>query len=153
MRLWRICRRKYANDPLSGRGGLLTGGRWHPGGTRVVYTSATLSLAALEYLVHTDKDLMPDDLVSVEINVPEDLQITDIDSKKLPPNWRDYPAPEALQQLGGEWVAQGTTALLRVPSAVIPDEDNYLVNPQQSESSRIRVTRKSRFTLDLRLTS
>ncbi len=151
MRLWRICRQNHAADPLSGRGGLFASGRWHPKGRRVVYTSSTLSLAALEILVHTDKDLVPADLVQIEIELPSDVTKETIDADALPRNWRRYPAPATLQRLGADWLDRGDTAVLQVPSAVIPHENNHLLNPLHPLAERIRVVTKRRFDFDPRL--
>ena len=151
MQLWRICRQTHAADPLSGRGGLFVSGRWHPKGRRVVYTSGTLSLAALEILVHTDDDLIPSDLVQIEIDVPHDLNTERIDVDSLPPNWRTYPAPPFLQKLGADWLERRDSAILRVPSAVVPQESNFLLNPAHPDAARFRVVTTEGFVWDPRL--
>ncbi|OLD97123.1 MAG: hypothetical protein AUI36_45665 [Cyanobacteria bacterium 13_1_40CM_2_61_4] len=153
MRVWRICRRRRAADPLGGRGGLHVPGRWHARGTLIVYTSATLSLAALELLVHADRDLVPADLVQIEIDLPDDLDMERVEAKSLPANWKRYPAPSALGRIGRGWIERGKTAVLRVPSAVIPEESNYLLNPAHDGIKRIKVIGRRRFVLDPRLTS
>lgn len=117
----------------------------------MVYTSATLSLAALELLVHVDRDLLPSDLVQIEFDLPDDLPMKRFEVGRLPSNWRRYPAPGALQRIGAGWVEQGKTAVLRVPSAVIPDEDNYLLNPAHEGIRRISLIRRRAFVLDPRL--
>lgn len=151
MRVWRICRRAHANDPLGGRGGLYAPGRWHPQGVRIVYTSAALSLAALELLVRLDRDLLPSDLVQIELGLTDDLRVERIEAAMLPSAWRRYPAPAALQRFGAAWIARGTTAILRVPSAVIPEEDNYLLNPMHPAIERVKVVGRRAFVLDRRL--
>ena len=93
MRVWRICREPYAADALAGRGGLFTSGQWHNRGEPIAYTSESLALAALEILVHVDRNSMPTDLVHLEIDVPDDLDILRIDIKALPKDQRTYPAP------------------------------------------------------------
>ena len=153
MRVWRICRKAHAADPLDGRGGLYAPGRWHPRGIRIVYASATLSLAALELLVHLDRDLLPSDLVQIEIDLPDDLPMEQIKAGRLPSGWRRYPAPAKLQRIGAAFIARGKTAVLRVPSAVIPEESNYLLNPAHDGIKRIKVIGRRRFVLDPRLTS
>jgi RES domain-containing protein len=150
VRVWRICRRRHARTPLTGRGGLACSGRWHFRGRLVVYTSEHLSLAALEVLVHVDPDLAPDDLVAVGIDVPEDLARETIEEAKLPRKWRGYPAPSVLQRLGSEWLDGGRTPLLEVPSALVPQERNLLINPAHPGARRIRVACRERFTLDPR---
>jgi len=153
VRVWRICRNPYAAAPLSGRGGLFTSGRWHTKGRRVVYTSGSLSLAALEILVHVDRDMLPPDLVQLEIDVPDNLEIERIKLKTLPRNWRSYPAPAALQQRGDDWLAAGSTPALQVPSAVIPEEFNLILNPQHAGARKIRLVSTRDFRYDSRLTS
>ena len=151
MEVWRICRRAHATDPLSGKGGLVTGGRWQARGTRVVYTSSSLSLAALEVLVHASATELPSDLVQVQVHIPDDLLIEEIAVSSLPKNWREYPAPASLQAIGAEWLGSMRTAVLKVPSAVIPSESNYLINPVQDDSQRIQAARAEKFILDPRL--
>jgi RES domain-containing protein len=151
VRLWRICRKKYAAEPLSGNGGLLHSGRWHDAGVPIVYTSSTLSLAALEILVHVDVDLVPEDLVSIEIEAPDDLQVEALTDRELPRGWFRTPAPAGLRKLGTEWQRSGRTPLLRLPSAVIRHEHNYLINPAHNKATRIKVAATHKFVLDLRL--
>jgi RES domain-containing protein len=152
MRVFRISRAQHAREALSGRGGLLAAGRWHARGTRIVYTSATLSLAALEVLVHADKDLLPGDLVHVEIEVPDDLVLERIQPRNLPRSWRAYPAPGRLRVLGAQWIERNKSAVLQVPSAVIPQESNFLLNPARQEARFISVVAVEKFVFDPRLT-
>ena len=153
MRVWRICRKPYAADPLSGRGGLFTSGRWHTKGRRVVYTSGSLSLAALELMVHVDREMLPSDLIQLEIDVPDKLKIRRVAVSALPRKWRSYPAPAALRRLGDDWLAAGSTAVLQVPSGVIPEERNLILNPVHADSSRISVVATKSFAYDSRLGS
>lgn len=151
MRVWRICRRVYADDPLSGRGGLFASGRWHTRGRPIVYASGSLALSALEYLVNVDKTLAPDDLVRVEIEVPDDVAVRRVDVPDLPRTWRAYPAPAALQRLGDGWLLAGETAVLRVPSSVIPEEANYLLNPAHPDARCFAVVSTRPFAYDPRV--
>ena len=151
MRVWRICRRPYAVDLLAGRGGLLTSGRWHTRGRHVVYTSGSVALAALEVLVHVDKAALPLDLLQLEINAPDSLRIMRIEVDELPPSWKSHPALPTLQRRGDDWLKQGSTSVLQVPSAVIPDEFNFLLNPQHDEARSIQVTSSRDFSYDPRL--
>jgi len=152
VRVWRICRKPYAADPLGGRGGLFTSGRWHTKGRRVVYTSGSLALAALEILVHVDQEMLPSDLLQLEIAVPDSLKVARINLKELPRDWQSYPAPPSLQRRGDAWLAAGSTAVLKVPSAVIPEESNLLLNPEHPDSRNLRVVSKKAFVYDPRLT-
>lgn len=97
------------------------------------------SLAALELFVHVDIDIAPTRLIAIAADIPEDLETETVDAGKLPKNWRTYPAPEALKNLGTAWAARRTTAILKVPSAVIPEEHNNLLNPRHPNFSQIRV--------------
>ena len=151
MRVWRICAGRYAADTLTGRGGLLTQGRWHTAGHPVVYTSASLALAALEVLVHVDRDLLPEGLVQVEIDLPGDVTTASIDAGSLPGDWRLHPAPAALQAIGDEWLAGRSTLVLTVPSAVIPREANHLLNPRHPDLTRVTIASVAPFSYDPRL--
>jgi RES domain-containing protein len=150
VRLWRVCRGPYSAHPLDGRGGLYAAGRWHLKGTRIVYTSASLALAAWEFFVHVDPDLAPSDLCRIELDLPDDLAVEQLGESALPPRWRNIPGPETLRRLGSDWVQRAGTPVLKVPSAVIPGESNYLVNPEHPEAVKIEVVGQSDFAFDPR---
>jgi RES domain-containing protein len=116
-----------------------------------VYSSATLSLAALERLVHTDPDLEPLNLVAVPVDADGRIPVESLDAADLPADWRTYPAPESLARLGAEWVSAATTALLSVPSAVIPHERNYLLNPAHPDFGRLLIGPAEPFGFDPRM--
>ncbi len=149
MRVWRICRKAHA--AFDGEGARRVGGRWNRRGTAVVYASESLALAALEMLVHTAPALLPDDLVAIAAEVPDGIAIEALEAADLPRGWRAYPAPEALADLGSAWAASGRTAVLAVPSAVVPRERNFLLHPGHADFRRIRVGRAEPFALDARL--
>lgn len=151
MHVWRICRRRFARRPLSGAGGLHFSARWHSAPRLIVYASQSLALASLEMLVHLDLDLPPDDLLALQIAVPAKAGVAELPPTQLPQSWRRYPAPKALQHLGNTWIDECETAVLRVPSALIPAEFNYLINPQHPDARHIRVVARSRFAFDPRL--
>jgi RES domain-containing protein len=117
----------------------------------VVYTSSALSLAILELLVHTDPDLVPNDLHAFEIDVPGSLTPETLDSAALPSNWRDIPNHPACRTLGDDWVHRRKYAMLGVPSAVVPEELNYLINPAHPDTAQIKVVRSRAFSFDERL--
>jgi RES domain-containing protein len=117
-----------------------------------VSTSNTLSLSALEYLVHLDVDLVPNDLASIEIAIVDDTATRTVEVSKLPRLWRTYPAPEFLADIGDEWHDQGKDLLLSVPSAVIPNERNVLINPTHPDFARsVRIIKSESFAFDDRL--
>jgi RES domain-containing protein len=127
------------------------GGRWNNPGTAIVYTSGTVSLAALELFVNLDPDTSPDDLVALTADVPEELTLRRIEVADLPRNWQRFPAPPQLKSIGDTWARSGKTAVLVVPSAVIPHESNYLLNPAHPDFSRIRILKSRRFRFDPRM--
>ncbi|MDN5942702.1 MAG: RES family NAD+ phosphorylase [Nitrospira sp.] len=151
MRVWRIIPKLHLSQVIDGEGARQFGGRWNQLGTRVVYTSATLSLAALEFLVNLDRDTEPDQLVAISADFPDDMHVEHIEVSNLPKKWRSYPVPEELQDLGTAWVASASTAVLVVPSAVIPDERNYLLNPAHPDFKRFRFNKPEVFRFDSRM--
>lgn len=151
MRVWRLCQAAYSKKALSGEGGLYARGRWHLQGTGVVYATATLSLAALELLVRMDRALAPLDLAAVEIEIHGSVEVGRLPLSKLPAGWDAYPTSASTQLLGMNWLAAGKTAVLEVPSAVIPRECNYLLNPAHPHFARVRVAGRAPFSFDSRL--
>ncbi len=150
MRIWRIFRKSFSRSPLDGRGGLVVAGRWHTPRRLISYASESLALASLEVLVHSDVDLLPSDLVAVEVDVPAKVKIEEIKVKDLPRTWRKHPGSRRLQDLGNDWLDRGRTVVLRVPSALVPTESNFLVNPLHPAFREIRVVRRFKFTFDER---
>ncbi len=151
MRLWRICRSPFSRTPLDGRGGLVAAGRWHTPRRLVVYASESLALASLEVLVHCDIDLLPDDLVAIELEVPKRIRVQDLGASDLPRSWRALPPTRATQSLGNAWLDSGKGVALRVPSAIVPTETNFLINPAHPSISEVRVVRRFKFRFDERL--
>jgi RES domain-containing protein len=150
-RIWRLTPRRHLRRALTGEGARRFGGRWNSPGHPVVYTSATLSLASLETLVHLGGLDLPPDLMAIPCDLPDGLRITVVEENDLPRNWRRYPAPERLRRIGDEWLRKGITAVLSVPSAVVPPERNYLLHPGHPEMERIDVGRAFAFRFDPRL--
>lgn len=149
MKVWRICKRRHA--AFDGEGARLAGGRWNSPGIAVVYTSESLSLAALELIVHADSTLLPGDLVSIEAELPEGVSLRRLEIADLPRTWRRHPAPDALARVGNAWARSGEGMALSVPSAVVPNDHNVLLNPGHPDFRRIRVGRPESFSLDPRL--
>ena len=151
MHLWRIDRLAFP-DKFSGFGAYLTPGRWHLRGNRVVYTSAAASLAALEYLVHLKPDTIPADISLLEFEAPDDISIERQDAPEtLNPDWRGIHLSVELQTFGTQWLVECHTAILAVPSAIIPGETNYLLNPAHPEIARVRIVGEEPFFYDPRL--
>lgn len=149
MTVWRLVRRERAG--LDGEGARLYGGRWNSPGTAVIYTSGTLSLAVLEYLVHLNPDKMPAALVSIAGHVPDTLVLDHITVEILPRNWNELTLQPVTQSIGTRWVTTGRSAVLQVPSVVIPHESNYVLNPRHPEFAAITWSSPEPFVFDRRL--
>lgn len=117
----------------------------------MVYCAATLSLAALEVLVHIDPTHAPASWVAIPASIPDDLTILDLNVGDLPPRWRSYPAPQGIRVFGTTWLQSRKSAVLSVPSAVIPDERNYLLDPTHPDMQRIEIGATEPFAFDPRL--
>lgn len=147
---WRIVKTRYAASAFTGEGARLYGGRWTSKGRRAIYTSESHSLATLEMLVHLGDN---DPLLSysvISVGIPDGL-VADIDYAALPPGWRGYPADAALQALGDAWLDARKQPALRVPSAIIPSEYNYLLNPGHGGFRKLKIGAPQRFDFDPRL--
>jgi RES domain-containing protein len=149
VRVWRLCQRRYA--ALDGEGARLYGGRWNRPGVRAVYAPSTVSLAALELFVRLEREEQPRSLVVIPIDIPSEVRIASVEPAELPPGWRKAPGPEALQELGTRWASGLATAVLGVPSVIVPSERNYLLNPLHGDFSRIVAGRPEPFEFDPRM--
>ena len=152
---WRVCpalRAVTGAEAFSGTGSRLYGGRWNSKGVTVAYGSATLSLAALEFLVHADVRLLSAiPLVSCDMSWPDDLAVEVIAAASLPRDWRNAPPLPALAGFGDAWVRGGRSAILFVPSAVVPSESNVLLNPNHPDAGQIVYGSPAPFSYDPRL--
>lgn len=149
MPVWRICSRRFL--AFDGQGARIHGGRWNFPGFPVVYTSASLSLAALELLVHVDPDSLPVGMVALSARIPEGIAIPAIEERGLPRNWNRYPAPDRLREMGTDWLRSRVSLALSVPSAVIPTERNYLLNRAHPDFHLLEISKPIVFLLDPRL--
>ncbi len=147
MVLWRIGNHRS----LGGLGGLRASGRWHTRGRRIVYCAASPAAALLEVLVHFEIDLrdLPRRYRLMRLETPGWLDVEQVVLADLPKNWTDrLPVTQAS---GDAWLAAGRAPLLRVPSAIVPDTANVLLNPQHRDATHVVVTRVSDHALDPRL--
>lgn len=147
--VWRLTTARFASTAFSGDGARLYGGRWNRKGVRLVYTAASQSLAMLEMLVQDEPPRAR--YVMIEARIPGEVTIDRIGVEDLPADWRDLARREKRQTIGTQWVRKQSAAVLAVPSAVIPAETNYLLNPLHPEFRRIRIGRPRKFETDLRL--
>jgi len=149
MRLWRIS----DHASLSGDGGLLGSARWHSRGRRVLYLADHPASALLEVMVHVEVDAedLPRDYQLLGIDVPEDLAVHQLEQGQLSADWKERVS--LTQKIGDVWLNGGSTALLRVPSAIVPEASNYLLNPGHPDAARIAIASAIRAAFDPTLMS
>ncbi len=148
MEIFRITRTKWAND-LSGEGARLFGGRWNRKGTACLYTSSSRSLAILEFSVNVSLDDIPRTLSMVTIRVPD--QVLELAQQDLPGNWKDIPAPGSTRDFGTKLLQEGKHLVIRLPSTVIPQEFNYIINPDHKDHKLCKVVAIDDLVYDVRI--
>ncbi|MCW3467692.1 RES family NAD+ phosphorylase [Chitinophaga nivalis] len=150
MEVYRISKCAYIND-LSGTGARLYGGRWNSPGHAVVYTAGSRALSALEVLVHIPLKNIVQDFCIATIHIPDHIAIKALTKDDLPSGWQSLTPSPQLQCIGDEWVDTAKYAALRIPSVVIADEFNYLINPLHPEAAEITIVDMQPFVFDQRL--
>jgi RES domain-containing protein len=146
---WRIVKKRYSATAFDGEGARLNGGRWNSIGTRMIYTSGSLSLAILENLVHLNPPVTFA-YVAFRIDFADSI-LTTLKPTDLPPHWNAEPTTPATQHLGDQWIQQANTAILAVPSAIVPTETNYLLNPTHPAFKKIKIHKPMPYSWDQRL--
>lgn len=150
MKAWRITQKRRAKTAFSGEGARLYGGRWNSPGVPMVYVAESQSLAVLEVLVHLDAPALLEEYVFIEADF-DDALVTQLGRSSLPRNWQADPVPADVQAVGDRWASSGSSAALRVPSVLVPEESNYLLNPRHPDFVKIVVSRPQAFHFDARL--
>ena len=152
LRAWRLVRPAYgdAAAAFSGEGARRFGGRWNAPGRPVVYASLHLSLAALETLAHADRRRFERDYVAFEVRVPHDL-ILELRDEDLPADWRARPVSAGARAIGDAWLAQRASAALSVPSVLVPQERNLLLDPAHPRFGEVVIGPPRPFRFDERL--
>ena len=152
MKVFRIEREKYLKTTLEGIGAALTEGyRWNSLSTYLVYTAESRALATLEVSVHLDlTEDLPTDRYFVEIDIPDDITILELKTEDLPDRWNSKPPIFETQFIGDDFVKEKKAAVLKVPSSIVPQEFNYLINPNHSDSEQISVVSAMPFIFDSR---
>jgi RES domain-containing protein len=149
MLVYRVAKEQYAND-LSGFGAKLFGGRWNLIGTPCLYTSQSRALALLEYSVNVNIEFMPLKLCFSIIEIQDDL-IECVDSKDLPLNWNAIPCSSSTKIFGSNKLKNSSFSIIRVPSVIIPNEFNYIVNVSKIDSSNLKVIAVEEYKFDYRI--
>lgn len=149
LQAWRLVRAARADDAFTGEGARLYGGRWNPAGTRATYVSATRSLAALEVLVHQAERVPSGSFLFFEVRFQESL-VTKVSENDLPANWRTFPPQKSTVEIGGDWIAAHASAVLEVPSILIPEESNFVLNFEHPRAAEIEIRKPQLFSFDPR---
>jgi RES domain-containing protein len=144
MFLWRISRHR----DLSGIGGLKAAGRWHYAGRPIVYLAETPAAALLEVCVHTSANDVPPEFALLKVEGP-DIDVPSVRIRELPEDWRTR--LEITRDLGTAWLEKSESALLRVPSAIVPETSNYLFNPIHGHAAKFRIVEAIGYPFDPRL--
>lgn len=147
---WHITKQKHAKNTFTGEGAKLYGGRWNNPGKLVVYTAESRALALAEILVHLEPTAVLSRYIVFQVEIDESY-IAHLGLRDLPKNWRAEPAPKRLQTLGDEWLDSGKSAVLRIPSAIVVGEFNYLLNPLHPDFSELRIHSPKNLSIDKRL--
>ncbi len=147
---WRIVSRKHGVNAFNGNGARLYPGRWNSRNVPMVYTSESISLAALEIMVHVEGIVLHQPFVCIPVEFDKQ-DVTELRTGILPSGWDEYPCSEATRKIGSDWIQNGNSVVLKVPSAVIHMESNYLLNPNHSHFSRIKIGKAQEFWFNQRL--
>jgi RES domain-containing protein len=150
MIFYRLAHASFADD-LSGIGAEKFGGRWNSKGNAAVYAAEHLSLSVLEVAVHTTFKQIPSNYRVVQLEVPDDLMMTTLPIADLDENWRIFPSPFSTQQIGNQFLIKKKTAILKVPSAVVPSEYNVVLNPHHPDFKAVQIKAILPFDFDVRL--
>jgi len=145
-----IARKRYIRD-LSGIGARLYGGRWNRKGIGLVYTSESRALALVEFLVNVPFSILPSKLYIATVEIDDQIRPIEIPLGDLPKNWRKFPAPSELAEIGSKWAVSNESVALRVPSAVVPHEFNILLNPSHPDIRHVAITTVEGLEMDKRL--
>jgi RES domain-containing protein len=153
MKIWRLDKRRYAEEAFRGKGALRTSGRWHREGAQVAYASEHPGVAALEKLVWLEsyERAAASDYVLLSLRVDPDRHVERIRREDLPDGWNAFPHAEATKRAGMRWLGDERSVVLEVPSAVIPVAKNYLVNPFHPHFHELERPDPEPFSWDSRL--
>lgn len=147
MIIYRLTTASYAHD-ITGEGAKIYGGRWNPVGIAAVYMSEFISLSILEILVRANKFTAPDTYTLLHIQIPEN-SITTLELKKLRSDWQNH--IEYTRAIGEEFLKANQTLVLKVPSAIVPQEHNFLINPLHKDFKKVKIVGSELLELDKRL--
>jgi RES domain-containing protein len=147
---WRIAKRRHAENAFDGEGARRYGGRWNSPGRPAVYVSESRALATLEILAGLETPAMMPAYVLIKVEFDHRL-VTEFDVQRLPKGWNASPPGDATQKIGDDWLDSAASVALRVPSAVVPGEFNYVMNPLHPGFRAVKIGRPEQLYLDPRI--
>ena len=148
---WRLDKAKHAKEAFSGEGARRVSGRWHHQGVPVVYASESLALSVLEKFVHLGFDASHIKLAYFKIEIPDSVAVEKLKTADLPDDWTAEPPRDSTKNIGSLWAKEARTAVLRVPSVLVPKSWNYLLNPSHRDFKKIRIGDPLPFDFDARM--
>ena len=147
MIVYRLSKEIYAND-LSGKGAEIAGGRWNSKGSAALYTAKSIALCVTEIAVHIPLGILPKDYRLIHIEIPD----TDFfEPKRLPKDWNTFPHPDSTQKIGDRFLKENKFLFMKVNSAAVQGEFNYIINPKHVDFSDVKIKKIEKFTFDDRL--
>lgn len=150
MEVFRLAREKFAS-PLSGKGAAIKGARWNSVGVEMIYTAQNRSLAMAEVSVHFTLATLPEDYMMITINIPDIIEINQIDEGDLPDDWKEFPHPKSTQKIGLAFVLENKYCVLKIPSVVTQGDYNFLINPNHKDFNKITILKIEKFPFDKRI--
>jgi RES domain-containing protein len=151
IKAWRLIHPRFADDVASGEGAQRYGGRWNHKGDAAVYVSGSVSLAALEVLVHWGKSALGIGFLLYPVDIPDSASLVEIAARTLPAHWRTERIPTVTQEIGSKWLHSLRSAVLKVPSVIVPGEANYVLNPLHPGFPIITFRKPETFSFDRRI--
>lgn len=150
MRVFRLSKRNYSKE-LNGKGASKSGNRWNSKGTEIIYTAESRALAMAEVAVHLTLATLPRNYVMIEIEIPNNIKIKELDLKELDEDWDMHPPNSKTQKIGDQFIDSVENCVLKVPSAVVKGDFNYLINTYHSDFKKIKIIEISDFNFDKRI--
>lgn len=150
MKVFRLIRRKYSID-FSGKGAAKSGNRWNSKGVEIIYCAESRALAMAEVAVHLTIATLPGDYLMAEIDIPGSISMKSVKEKDLPEDWNTFPHSISTQRMGDDFIYSKEVCILKVPSAVVKGDFNYLINPNHPDFKKIKVDNNYVFPFDRRM--
>ena len=147
MIVFRLLNHNYGTG-LSGLGAEIAGGRWNSPGISMIYTSESRALCTAEVAVNLPLGNIPAGYEMISIYIPDDSVMNEIREEYLPSGWKAFPPATITQKIGDEFIIQGKFLIMKVPSAVVPGDFNYLINPRHTDFGRIEIVKKEPYEFD-----